>query len=164
MISSISGKDNSLSFSRHAQQTLPMVLDAFYQQALFESTDPTTLHKLRIAAKKLRYSLEFFAQIYDKQLTPHLEQIRKLQELLGNIHDCDVMIEFLQKHIPGSRINKAKAVTVLGREQLIAVVQQDRASLVLKFITLWRNEFQEKFKFSLLNIVSKKMDEQTNLS
>ena len=53
------------------------------------------LHAMRIAAKRLRYTLEIFSPLYESELKPYLKVMRQIQELLGNIHDCDVWMVFL---------------------------------------------------------------------
>jgi hypothetical protein len=58
-------------------------------------------HAMRIAAKHLRYTLELARPIYPGALADADEVIRKLQTLLGEIHDCDVWVasfeEFAQR-------------------------------------------------------------------
>lgn len=49
-----------------------------------------TLHDLRIAAKRLRYVLELFGDQFGPYATDAAKQAKKLQDLLGEIHDCDV--------------------------------------------------------------------------
>jgi CHAD domain-containing protein len=49
-------------------------------------------HAMRIAAKHLRYTLELARPIYAGALADADEAIRKLQTLLGEIHDCDVWV------------------------------------------------------------------------
>ena len=59
------------------------------------------LHLMRIAAKQLRYSLEIFAPIYPDQLEIAIKSTRLAQQVLGEIHDCDLwstyLPDFLQK-------------------------------------------------------------------
>ena len=50
-------------------------------------------HAMRIAAKKLRYTLETYAPLYRRELKKPIARIKRLQDLLGDIHDCDVWIE-----------------------------------------------------------------------
>jgi CHAD domain-containing protein len=50
------------------------------------------LHRLRIAAKRLRYALELFEQCWGKQFGLFARQVASLQSELGNLHDCDVWI------------------------------------------------------------------------
>jgi CHAD domain-containing protein len=53
------------------------------------------LHAMRIAAKRLRYTLEIFAPIYPGEFKSWLRSIRQVQDQIGEIHDCDMWIDFL---------------------------------------------------------------------
>ncbi|MBI3946926.1 MAG: CHAD domain-containing protein [Armatimonadetes bacterium] len=57
------------------------------------------LHAMRIAAKRLRYTMELFAPLYEDGLKPPLQGVRALQELLGDIHDCDVWVSALPQFL-----------------------------------------------------------------
>jgi CHAD domain-containing protein len=58
------------------------------------------LHDLRIAAKRLRYSLEMFAVCFDpKSAQKAADRVRELQDLLGRIHDLDVVTELLEARL-----------------------------------------------------------------
>ena len=61
------------------------------------------LHRMRIAAKHLRYTLEIFAPLYGKALRKPLKVVKEIQELLGEIHDCDVWIAFVPQFIAEER-------------------------------------------------------------
>ncbi len=54
------------------------------------------LHNLRIAAKRLRYSLEIFLPVLSEDLAPLIKEVEQVQEELGNLHDTDVMIALLR--------------------------------------------------------------------
>lgn len=54
------------------------------------------LHNLRIAAKRLRYTLEMFETILPEEHTLLRKEVEQLQEQLGALHDSDVMIALLQ--------------------------------------------------------------------
>ncbi|MDG6225352.1 MAG: CHAD domain-containing protein [Candidatus Thermoplasmatota archaeon] len=47
-------------------------------------------HEMRIAAKRLRYTLELFSRIFEDGLANEISYLKKLQDVLGEIHDCDV--------------------------------------------------------------------------
>jgi CHAD domain-containing protein len=57
------------------------------------------LHNMRIAAKRLRYTLELFAPLYGSELKPAVAQVKKIQEQLGEIHDADVLVPALLNHL-----------------------------------------------------------------
>jgi CHAD domain-containing protein len=52
--------------------------------------DVETLHQLRIAAKWLRYDLEFFGETLGPDSARLLERVVALQDFLGCLHDADV--------------------------------------------------------------------------
>lgn len=66
-----------------------------YEVYLRQPDNTAMLHEMRIAAKRLRYSMEIFAPIYSDELSQPLQAARKSQQFLGDIHDCDVWIAFL---------------------------------------------------------------------
>ncbi len=52
------------------------------------------LHMLRKDFKKLRYSLEIAS---DKQITANiLKDLKNIQDILGEIHDSDIIIDYLR--------------------------------------------------------------------
>ena len=70
-----------------------------YDGVIADPGNVRELHDLRIACKRLRYLLEIFAISFDDDLTPYIDEVRSLQDLLGDIHDCDVQIPMLEDHL-----------------------------------------------------------------
>lgn len=66
-----------------------------YEVYLRQPDNTAMLHEMRIAAKRLRYAMEIFSPIYPDELSEPLQAARKSQQILGDIHDCDVWIAFL---------------------------------------------------------------------
>lgn len=54
------------------------------------------LHNLRIAAKRLRYTLEVFENVLPEAAQPIIEELGQIQDELGVLHDSDVMIALLR--------------------------------------------------------------------
>ncbi len=54
------------------------------------------LHNLRIAAKRLRYTLEIFENTLPAECKPLVAELEQLQEELGQLHDSDVRIGLLR--------------------------------------------------------------------
>lgn len=54
------------------------------------------LHNLRIAAKRLRYTFELFADVLPEACEPLRVEVENIQEELGALHDSDVMIALLR--------------------------------------------------------------------
>ena len=63
-----------------------------YEASVYHPEQVEELHAMRIAAKRLRYTLEVFAPLYDDGLKQPLQTVRQVQDVLGDIHDCDVWV------------------------------------------------------------------------
>jgi CHAD domain-containing protein len=74
------------------------------------------LHDMRIACKRLRYLLEIFEIAFPADLGPFIDQIKDLQDLLGEIHDRDVQVPMLHDHLERLAERDAAAARELVRE------------------------------------------------
>jgi len=64
-----------------------------------QAADPNevvALHDMRIAAKRLRYILEITAPVFGDYASTAVRLTKDVQDLLGEIHDCDVQIPEVQ--------------------------------------------------------------------
>lgn len=104
------------------------------------------LHEMRIAAKRLRYTLEIFAPAYNGALDRFAESVRALQQSLGDLHDCDVWLEFLPVFTEDER---ARTMAYFGHDRpmrrltggLVLVRedrQQQRDSAYRQFAGQWQ--------------------------
>lgn len=57
------------------------------------------LHAMRIAAKRLRYTMEIFEPLYGDYLDKPLETAKEIQTILGDFHDCDVWVNYLPQFL-----------------------------------------------------------------
>lgn len=58
------------------------------------------LHALRIDCKRLRYQLEFFSSIFPmKTVAGIVRRIKSIQDTLGDVCDCSVQLDELQKEL-----------------------------------------------------------------
>jgi hypothetical protein len=78
------------------------------------------IHNLRIAAKRLRYTLEMFRFAYPKELNDLIAEVKEIQEHIGNMRDADVMIERVNQildrevHERSERLNEIATATTRG--------------------------------------------------
>ncbi|MGH2550772.1 MAG: CHAD domain-containing protein [Thermomicrobiales bacterium] len=54
------------------------------------------LHDMRISAKRLRYTLELFAEVFGKAGLKQIARVKEIQEILGEIHDADVRLDLIE--------------------------------------------------------------------
>jgi hypothetical protein len=70
-----------------------------YDGLVLDPANVTELHDMRIACKRLRYLLEIFSCAFTADLAPFLDEVKGLQDLLGEIHDRDVQVPMLEDHL-----------------------------------------------------------------
>lgn len=73
------------------------------------------LHRVRIEAKKLRYALEIQRELTHSRPTARMNRLKHHQDLLGRVHDLEVLIERtreVQSKLPGAN---RRAMTELNR-------------------------------------------------
>lgn len=82
------GPDSEPDFSTAALQKLAPAADRFFDRAHGPFEDYNDLHRLRIAAKHLRYGLEVMSGGLNRAFrTWHLKRLAKIQEHLGQLND-----------------------------------------------------------------------------
>lgn len=76
--------------------------------------DVEELHRLRIRIKKLRYTTEFFADIWPGRRTEHyLLALQKLQGVLGKLHDEIVAVKLIDQLVAARGSNPASTTELV---------------------------------------------------
>jgi hypothetical protein len=84
-------------------------LYGFVPDAL-DRTQVERQHDMRIAAKRLRYLLELSSPLFGPGVKKAAKVTKGLQDLLGEIHDCDELMPLVDGHVEGLRAQDAVAV------------------------------------------------------
>ncbi len=94
----ITGLDVHAPTGRIARIIAGIRLDELYYWSRYtdDSYHVLELHNLRIAAKRLRYTLEIFAGVLPGACLSIVKELEMIQEELGALHDRDVMIALLR--------------------------------------------------------------------
>ena len=88
------------------------------------------LHALRIECKKLRYLMEFFASLFPaKEINELIQQLKKLQNNLGDFNDLCVQQEYLLNlaaEIPDDQQSQSRR-TILAVGSLIGSLDAEKS-------------------------------------
>jgi hypothetical protein len=146
-----------------------------------------SLHDMRIAAKRLRYILEVGAEpCFGPYAVEAIKRTRDLQDLLGELHDCDVQlprVRALQDELRAADALEARAragdapdldptlasgtphaPAWRGLETLRIYVEARRGLLFERFAEMWRDLEREGFRPRLEYAISERPDPPTPLS
>jgi len=80
-----------------SQEVLQQRAEDFYNFTLPEEMNDEQLHELRILTKKFRYALEIHNRLRHRGIGRFILRIKRLQELLGEIHDLFVFVNLIQE-------------------------------------------------------------------
>ncbi len=133
-------------------------LEELYQFAPFIA-DPARvdeLHNMRIAAKRLRYTMEIFQPCFagkdeSKEFERLYNQVKNVQEQIGEIHDRDVRGPLLQSFLDGHAPVKPEIRP--GLERLIDMQHTERAKLYRAFIAYWNKIQKQGFRRQFLQML-----------
>lgn len=130
------------------------------------------LHDMRIAAKRLRYVLEMSEPVLGEPAKAGARRAKKLQDLLGEIHDCDEHLPLVLAHVERLRAEDTHAVRetaarnasdldpaaareapnrrrYAGLEALAAYLRARREVLYRRFVREWARLEKAGFRESL---------------
>lgn len=90
----VKGLDPDGTLADNAERIVRRRLDELcsFMPAAADPEEVVALHDMRIAAKRLRYVLEVTGPCFGAYAKTATKHVKDLQDLLGEIHDCDVQI------------------------------------------------------------------------
>ncbi len=115
-------------------------------------------HETRIYAKKLRYTIEIFAPLFKNNLSSEIETIKTYQDTLGEMHDCDVWLDYIPKFIGATETKGTKKFDVKTFEQtfskFLSYITEKRKQNYNRFVHFWKENKKSGF-FGNLREISK---------
>jgi CHAD domain-containing protein len=116
------------------------------------------LHDLRIAAKRLRYTLEIFLPTLDPEAGALLTTVERIQSELGAIHDHDVLLPILKKSLARERKREQKkSVKVAAEVGLLPLIKANEAERQRRFEAFqrfWDSLTPDDFATELTRLVT----------
>ena len=142
--------------------------------SLYHPFETRRLHRMRIAAKRLRYAIELFSSCWGAALSEIAREIALLQSSLGELHDCDVWIAELGERLdPRAREKRAEVKSVVEQSHarqaavwLIGHFVKEREKHFRAALTRWHKwetvAFDERLAKSLDHAPSVELPTQTH--
>jgi CHAD domain-containing protein len=135
-----------------------------FDQAMSEPGVPLVrFHQLRIAFKGLRYTLEFFQEVLGPKSKPLINQMKRLQDHLGDLQDavmtCNVLSGFLTWGTWGPSAGEtpsapAEMIVAPGVAAYLAYKQTEIQQLVHTFPPVWEPIRNSEFSRQLAALVA----------
>ena len=158
----VKGLDPATPLGDNAERIVRVRLDelcSFMPQAA-DAGEVTALHDMRIAAKRLRYILEITQPCFGPYAESAVKTVKELQDLLGDIHDCDVQLPEVRAFLDELVIADAGALldgapeppnrdAYAGLVALSADLLARRDRQFAEFLDLWRGLERKGFRARL---------------
>jgi CHAD domain-containing protein len=157
----VKGLDPAGALVDNAERIVAVRLDELcaFAPRVLDPAEVEALHDMRIAAKRLRYVLEVTGELFGPYSRTAGKRTKELQDLLGEIHDCDVLVPRVGEVL--DRLRDADVATVLaggepehgddfrGLELLVVRTRARREELFGRFLTFWTELEREGFRARL---------------
>lgn len=123
-------------------------------ETVLENATIAQLHALRIECKRFRYTLEFFREVLGEQTKSIINELKGLQDHLGDLHDADVTCQILRQFL--SDWDARQAALPLAERQnpqpIVAYLSQQSTELhrlMVSFPQVWEHFNRPEFRMNL---------------
>lgn len=142
----------------------------WYERFLKDPSLVKRHHEMRISAKKFRYTIETYSGLYEGELKDQIKVMKKLQDYLGDMHDCDVWAAFLDDFIDEER---KRNIEFFGNDRFFMFVLpglnflkenriSKRTELYTKLLEYWDGMKKEHFREDLGSVISLPLQSSLN--
>jgi hypothetical protein len=178
----VKGLDPAAPLADNAERIVRVRLDELgsFMPRAADPSEVEALHDMRIAAKRLRYILEITGPCFGAYARTAVKMTKDLQDLLGEIHDCDVQIpeitEVLERivtedavaiataagdvsDLPASAVRRAPhRRDYSGLVALLVHLRARRGLLFARFLEVWREYERKGYRARLEFAVSERSE------
>jgi CHAD domain-containing protein len=126
----------------NARRRLPELAADYFgdvRKALAAHPTPTQMHRVRLASKRFRYTLELFKPCYAAGLERRLGELKKLQDILGDLNDAVASSPLVEKALSGRPAERARVK---------AFLEERAAAKTEEFRQHWTGDFDAPGKES----------------
>ncbi len=132
-----------------------------FEHSLDDPHDGKGHHQMRIAAKRLRYTLEICNLPFEKKLSEYIRGIKHIQSLLGELHDYDVWLDDIKQF---SADEKTRMLEYLGSirafkrlkkgiDYFVRQIRKERKKVYEQSVLFWKQLAEQDFWNKLNSIL-----------
>lgn len=145
------------SFKDNIRLVLPVIFDDFIALKDIVTSYPlrrNMLHEMRKAGKPLRYAMELGEYCFGEEFSKLLDEVKKVVELLGEIHDADVIIPDVNRYMKEIRLfnssvthsgQKLSTKTLLDYTAVMRVQRKEMYGELCSKLDMWeKTNFRAK--------------------
>jgi len=149
--------------SAHHNISLKLAELLSMERYVYLDNEPIGHHQMRIYAKKLRYTMECFAFLYENKLEFEIQQIKTFQDTLGEVHDCDVWLKYIKQFTQKQhkKTNKATKNPELISDQSLKIfttyIGNRREKYYHQFVDCWNQSMDSGFFDKLTDKTSQRL-------
>ena len=133
------------------------------KQYVYLENKKLELHRMRIYAKKLRYTMECFSKLYSDQLGDEIESIKTFQDTLGDMHDCDVWLDYLPQFTK-NQDGKQTPAEEQSLHKFTAYIEEKRKKHYTQFVQHWEQCQKTDFFNKLTDLTSSAVTDTVSAS
>jgi CHAD domain-containing protein len=103
----------------------------FYTDKYFKNLSVDNLHDVRIALRRVRYSMELFIICYDKKIfIKFYNRVQLLQDLSGSVRDVDISLENINSLVTDNNINIEPEIVKKAKEKKFTLEENFKLELM----------------------------------
>jgi hypothetical protein len=183
----VKGLDPAASLADNAERIVRTRLDELYSftPKALNPKRVKALHDMRIAAKRLRYVLEITSFCFGPYASTATKRAKELQDLLGEIHDCDELlprVQAVQRELRDGDVDglldlgadaddldpalgaKVRHADAYGGLEVLAVWLEARRTLLFeRFLDRWKTLQRQAFRERLERALDDRVSETESL-
>ena len=168
----VKGLDPTGALADNAARIVRVRLDELtsFMPTAADPDELVALHDMRIAAKRLRYVLEVTGSCFGPYAANAVKQVKELQDLLGEIHDCDVQLpevaafldELMEEDVAAAGASPRDLARAPNRRNYAGLValqvhlRARRRALFADFLEMWRDLERKGFAARLAFALSER--------
>jgi hypothetical protein len=162
---------NKKSLRENLRQVLPEMLDdvmRYKQVVVTHRLAKDVLHTMRIAGKPLRYAMEIAEYAFGEEFKKCLNEVKDTVEMMGDIHDADVMIPEIASQVSEIRMFNStipvykEKISTSGLRKIIKELRQERKEkyeLLSAKLNEWeKNDFRSRLVRAMEETAARRND------